>query len=271
MTQAIVNSAKPDAPAAVLSIESMNLVYQSSRGPVQAIENLTLGVRKGEFVSILGPSGCGKSTLLKIVSGLLRPTSGKVMLAGHEVVGPRRDTGIVFQQANLLPWKTVLENVLVPIRAMRLPIDEYRERAKDLVELVGLGDFMNHYPYELSGGMQQRVGIARGLVHDPAVLLMDEPFAALDAMSREFMMEELQRIWMRTEKSVLFITHSIPEAVYLSDRVMTLSPRPGKVVDNIEIDLPRERDVATMGTNAFGDYTTHLRALFTNPYKGKKS
>jgi NitT/TauT family transport system ATP-binding protein len=246
----------------MLSIDRMNLVYSSSRGPVTAIRDLSFSIRKGEFVSILGPSGCGKSTLLRIVSGLLRPTSGKVVVADVEVKAPRPDIGIVFQQPTLLPWKTVLENVLVPIRAMRMPVADYKHRAHDLLRLVGLGDFINHYPYELSGGMQQRVGIARGLIHDPAMLLMDEPFAALDAMSREFMMDELQQIWMTTGKSVLFITHSIPEAVYLSDRVLTLSPRPGRVVDDLKIELPRARDVATMGQPMFGEYATHLRALF---------
>lgn len=256
------NQMDGDSLNPVLSINQMNLTYNSSRGPIPAIRDLSFSIRKGEFVSILGPSGCGKSTLLRIVSGLLRPTSGKVVLADAEVKAPRPDVGIVFQQPTLLPWKTVLENVLVPIRAMRMPIAEYKDRAHDLLRLVGLGDFVNHYPYELSGGMQQRVGIARGLIHDPAMLLMDEPFAALDAMSREFMMDELQQIWMTTGKSVLFITHSIPEAVYLSDRVLTLSQRPGRVIDDLKIDLPRVRDVETMGQSMFGEYATHLRALF---------
>jgi NitT/TauT family transport system ATP-binding protein len=251
-----------NAVSPVLSINRMNLIYNSSRGPIPAIRDLSFSIRKGEFVSILGPSGCGKSTLLRIVSGLLRPTSGNVVLADVEVKAPRPDIGIVFQQPTLLPWKTVLENVLVPIRAMRMPVKDYTDRARELLRLVGLGDFVNHYPYELSGGMQQRVGIARGLIHDPAMLLMDEPFAALDAMSREFMMDELQKIWMTTGKSVLFITHSIPEAVYLSDRVLTLSQRPGRVIDDLTIDLPRARDVATMGQSSFGEYATHLRALF---------
>lgn len=246
----------------VLSIDQMSLVYSSSRGPIAAIKELSFSIRKGEFISILGPSGCGKSTLLRIVSGLLRPTSGRIVLADKEVKGPRPEVGIVFQQPTLLPWKTVLDNVLVPIRAMGLPVADYKARAHELLRLVGLGDFIAHYPYELSGGMQQRVGIARGLIHDPAMLLMDEPFAALDAMSREFMMDELQKIWMTTGKSVLFITHSIPEAVYLSDRVLTLSSRPGRVIDDLPIDLPRARDMATMGQAAFGEYASHLRALF---------
>jgi len=259
-----VEDRKVEGSNPVLSIDQMNLIYNSSRGPVSAIRDMSFSINKGEFVSILGPSGCGKSTLLRIVSGLLRPTSGKVVLANAEVKGPRPDIGIVFQQPTLLPWKTVVENVLVPIRAMRLPLADFKDRAQELLKLVGLGEFVNHYPYELSGGMQQRVGIARGLIHNPSMLLMDEPFAALDAMSREFMMDELQRIWMTTGKSVLFITHSIPEAVYLSDRVITLSPRPGRVIDDIKIELPRARDVATMGQSAFGEYATHLRALFKN-------
>lgn len=256
-----------NAMTPVLSIDGMSLVYNSSRGPIAAIKELSFSIRKGEFISILGPSGCGKSTLVRIVSGLLRPTAGKVVLADAEVKGPRPEVGIVFQQPTLLPWKTVLENVLVPIRAMGLSVADYRPRAHELLRLVGLGDFISHYPYELSGGMQQRVGIARGLIHDPAMLLMDEPFAALDAMSREFMMDELQKIWMTTGKSVLFITHSIPEAVYLSDRVLTLSSRPGRVIDDLHIDLPRARDMGIMGQAAFGEYATHLRALFKNDNK----
>jgi len=251
-----------NAQDSILSISNLDLIYGSTRGPVVAVKDFSLTIKRGEFVSILGPSGCGKSTLLKVVSGLLSPTSGKVVLNGQEVKGPRADTGVVFQQPTLLPWKSVLENVLVPIRALRRPVNEYRERAVDLLKLVGLGDFLNHYPHELSGGMQQRVGIARGLIHDPMLLLMDEPFAALDAMSREFMMLELQRIWMSTKKSVIFITHSIPEAVFLSDRVITMSARPGRVIDEHRIELPRPREASTMGSAAFGNYCTHFRNLF---------
>jgi NitT/TauT family transport system ATP-binding protein len=246
----------------ILAISNLDLIYGSTRGPVAAVKDFSLTIERGEFVSILGPSGCGKSTLLKVISGLLSPTSGKVVLNGQEVTGPRADTGVVFQQPTLLPWKSVLENVLVPIRALRRPVNEYRERAVDLLKLVGLGDFLSHYPHELSGGMQQRVGIARGLIHDPALLLMDEPFAALDAMSREFMMLELQRIWMSTRKSVVFITHSIPEAVFLSDRVITMSARPGRVIDEHRIELPRPREANTMGSATFGNYCTHFRNLF---------
>ena len=214
---------------------------------------------------MLGPSGCGKSTLLKIVAGLLRPTSGSVTLMRQEIRGPRRDVGMVFQQPTLLPWQTVLDNVLLPVRTLGLDAASGRARALALLELVGLADFAGHYPFELSGGMQQRVGIARGLVHEPNLLLMDEPFAALDAMSREFMMGELQRIWMAAGKSVVFITHSIPEAVFLSDRVVVLSRRPGRVIREMAIDLPRPRTLETMAMPEFAKYTHELRALFSAP------
>jgi NitT/TauT family transport system ATP-binding protein len=248
--------------AASLGVRDLDLVYASSRGPVRALDGLTFDVDAGEFVSVLGPSGCGKSTLLKLASGLLKPTSGRMELSGRTVDGPRREVGIVFQQATLLPWKTVLDNVLVPVRAMGGDVAAARERASRLLRTVRLEAFASHYPHELSGGMQQRVGIVRALVHDPALLLMDEPFAALDAMTREAMMLELQRIWAGTGKSVLFITHSIPEAVFLSDRVVVLSPRPGRVVRMLEIDLPRPRTMETMGAARFSELCNELRREF---------
>jgi NitT/TauT family transport system ATP-binding protein len=247
-----------------LAIDGVRLVYQTSRGPLTALEDLSFGLGQREFVSVLGPSGCGKSTLLKLVTGLLKPTQGRIELAGAAVTGPRADVGIVFQQPTLLPWRNVLNNVLVPIRARGGDVAAHADKARDLLELVGLGAFQKHYPHELSGGMQQRVGLARGLVHDPELLLMDEPFAALDAMTRETMMDELQRIWMTTSKSVLFITHSIPEAVYLSDRIVVMSPRPGRVIETLDIDLPRPRGLETMAQPRFNEMTTHLRNLFRN-------
>jgi len=249
--------------AASLAVRDLHLVYASSRGPVQALQQLSFDVEAGEFVSVLGPSGCGKSTLLKLASGLLKPSAGRIELAGRPVEGPRREVGIVFQQATLLPWKTVLENVLVPVRAMRGDVGAARDRARQLLRMVRLDAFAGHYPHELSGGMQQRVGIARALVHDPALLLMDEPFAALDAMTRESMMVELQRIWAGTGKSVLFITHSIPEAVFLSDRVVVMSPRPGRVLRIMEIDLPRPRTIETMGSPRFASIANELRQVFS--------
>ncbi|WP_439572092.1 ABC transporter ATP-binding protein [Phreatobacter sp.] len=245
-----------------LTVENVGLVYETSRGPLTALEGLDFRVGDGEFVSVLGPSGCGKSTLLKLASGLILPTAGSLTLDGERITGPRPDAGIVFQQPTLLPWRRVIDNVLVPIRAMGRNVRDYRDKAQALIELVGLAGFENHYPHELSGGMQQRVGIARGLVHDPAMLLMDEPFAALDAMTRETMMDEIQRIWARTRKSVLFITHSIPEAVYLSDRVLVMSPRPGRVIEEVAVDLPRPRTMATLDDRRFVALASHLRAQF---------
>jgi NitT/TauT family transport system ATP-binding protein len=245
-----------------LVISDLSVVYAGSRGALTAIEHLSLSVAAGEFVAVLGPSGCGKSTLLKVVSGLIAPSGGTVNLAGRPVSGPRPDVGIVFQQPTLLPWKTVRENILVPIRALRRPVADYAATTDRLLALVGLADFANHYPYELSGGMQQRVGVARGLVHDPHLLLMDEPFAALDAMTREHMMAELQALWMATRKSVLFITHSIPEAVFLADRIVVLSARPARTLEEIHIDLPRPRAIETMALPAFAELCTRLRRLF---------
>jgi NitT/TauT family transport system ATP-binding protein len=257
-----LESGTVSAAASPLNIEQVDLTYPTSRGPLEAIKALSFDVTAGEFVSILGPSGCGKSTLLKLVTGLMAPTAGAIRLAGDPVRGPRREVGIVFQQPTLLPWKTVIENVLVPIRAMGMDIGPKRKVALELLDMMKLGKFAQHYPSELSGGMQQRVGIARGLIHDPTLLLMDEPFAALDALTREQMMDELQRIWMTTKKSVLFITHSIPEAVYLSDRIIVLSPRPGRVLHNLSIDLPRPRTVDTMSDPQFASLSKQLRQIF---------
>lgn len=246
----------------ILKAENIEVTYKSARGNITALEGFSTSTWAGEFVSILGPSGCGKSTLLRIVSGLMPPTKGQMSLAGDLITGPRRDVGIVFQQPTLLPWKNVLENVMLPVRTLGLNIEEGRKKSLELLRLVGLEKFVNHYPTELSGGMQQRVSIARSLVHDPSVLLMDEPFAALDAMTREHMSKELQRIWMATNKTIVFITHSIPEAVFLSDRVLVLSARPGTLVQEFEIDLPRPRTTETMASKEFANYTGELRALF---------
>ncbi len=247
--------------------KDLAVTYESSRGPVKALEGLSATLGQGEFLSVLGPSGCGKSTLLKVVAGLLKPTSGTVTLAGAPIIGPRPDVGIVFQQPTLLPWQSTLDNVLLPIRTLGHDLAAGRKKAESLLKLVGLDKFSKHYPNELSGGMQQRVGIARGLVHDPALLLMDEPFAALDAMTREHMMLELQRIWMAARKSILFITHSIPEAVFLSDRIAVLSARPGRTIREVEVDLPRPRTLETMADKRFAELCNELRALFAELVK----
>lgn len=251
----------------IFRTENLDVTYQTSRGPTKALEDFSTSLESGEFLSILGPSGCGKSTLLKVAAGLLLPSSGTAELDGRPIDGPRRDVGIVFQQATLLPWQTVLNNVLLPIRTLGMDMQAGTERARSLLQLMGLESFERHYPHELSGGMQQRVGIARGLVHDPSLLLMDEPFAALDAMTREHMMVELQRIWMEARKSVIFITHSIPEAVFLSTRVLVLSPRPARILRDISIDLPLPRTEETLASARFGEICAELRALFSHKAK----
>ena len=248
---------------AALSLRQLGLTYGTSRGPLPALGPLSLEVADGEFVAVLGPSGCGKSTLLKILSGLLPPSGGEARLDGAPIDGPRRDVGIVFQQPTLLPWKTVRDNVLVPVRVLGLYSPEYRRKADELIEMVGLGQFADHYPHELSGGMQQRVAIARGLIHEPRLLLMDEPFAALDALTREQMTIELQTIWERTKKSVVFITHSIQEAAFMADRIVVLSTRPGRIVHVETVELARPRGIESMSAPAFVAICDRLRRLFS--------
>jgi NitT/TauT family transport system ATP-binding protein len=252
----------PAIAAPVLTAENLGVTYASKRGNTRALDGFNMTIREGEFVSLLGPSGCGKSTLLRIACGLLKPSTGWAELHGKPIAGATADVGIVFQQPTLLPWKSIIENVLVPCDILGRPRAESRPQALELLRLVGLAAFVDHYPGELSGGMQQRVGLARGLVHNPSLLLMDEPFAALDALTREQMAVELQKLWSRETKSVMFITHSIPEAVFLSDRIVVLSERPGRVVREIDIDLPRPRALDTMRTTKFGNYCHELRELF---------
>jgi NitT/TauT family transport system ATP-binding protein len=242
--------------------DNVLVIYKGSREEIVALRDFSVNIGVGEFVSILGPSGCGKSTFLKLACGLLRPTSGRITLDGKLIRGPRPDVGVVFQQPTLLQWKTVVENVLLPARVLGMDMKKARPKAIELLQLTGLGEFAENYPSELSGGMQQRVGLARGLIHDPRVVLMDEPFGALDAMTREYMGLELQRIWMATQKSIIFITHSIPEAVFLSDRIIILSARPGKVIEEIKVDLPRPRSIDTMANNVFSELCNRLRNVF---------
>jgi NitT/TauT family transport system ATP-binding protein len=232
------------------------------RSTVLALDDIDFHVGAGEFVSIVGPSGCGKSTLLKIMTGLLSATTGGVELNGTPVTKPREDIGVVFQSPVLFPWRTVLDNVLLPIDVLRRDRATNLPKARALLNLVGLSGFEERYPWELSGGMQQRVAISRGLVHNPALLMMDEPFGALDAMTREHMNVELQRIWLESKKSVLFITHSIPEAVFLSDRVLVMTPRPGRILTERKIDLPRPRSLDVMNTPEFGEHVRAIRNHF---------
>lgn len=239
-------------------------MYRTQTGEeIHAIQDISFDVRAGEFIAIVGPSGCGKSTLLKIIAGLLHRSCGAILLHGAEITGPSRHIGMIFQSPVLLPWKTVLENIMVPICVLGLGRLEYEERARTLLGLVGLQEFEDKYPFELSGGMAQRAAIVRALVHDPEILLADEPFGALDAMTREQMNIEIQRIWMESRKTVLFVTHSIPEAVFLADRVIVLSDRPSRVVDVVRVDFSRPRSLELMGTDGFGVYLRRVRQYFT--------
>lgn len=247
-----------------LELRGVGLTYATRRGEIDALDGVDLQVGAGEFVALLGPSGCGKSTVLKLAAGLMQATRGEVLLAAQPVNGPGRDAGVVFQKPNLLPWKSVLENVLLPARTLGMPRAAANVRARQMLELVGLADFATDYPFELSGGMQQRVGIARMLLHDPQLLLMDEPFAALDALSREALTLELQRIWGQQRKSVLFITHSIQEAVFLADRVLVMSPRPGRIIEELPVPLARPRTPQTLGDPQFMALCQHLRRYFTH-------
>jgi NitT/TauT family transport system ATP-binding protein len=249
------------AGAAHLEFARLEKTYATRDGAVHALDGITFRVRKGEFVSIVGPSGCGKSTLLKIMLGVVPYDGGEVRLAGKLVKGPQLGAGMVFQTAALPPWRRVLDNVLLPIEVLGLPRRDYLEKARSLLAMVGLAGFERKLPNELSGGMQQRVSICRALIHDPGLLLMDEPFGALDALTREVMQGELLRIWAETHKTVLFVTHSIDEAVLLSDRVVVMTARPGRVAEDLAVDLPRPRGAASRSLPLFQDYAQHLRRL----------
>jgi len=245
-----------------ISVQELSKSYPGRDGCVHALQQISFSVKEGEFVAIVGPSGCGKSTLLKILAGLILPSKGEACLRGAPINGPRRDIGVVFQSPVLLPWRSVLENVLLPVDVQGLAGDSYRKAALELLSLVGLREFAHRYPWELSGGMQQRVAITRALIHDPAMLLMDEPFGALDAMTREQMNLELQRIWLERKKTVLFITHSIPEAVFLADRVLVMTQRPGRITDAVTVDIPRPRRLEAMNLPEFCASVSSIRAQF---------
>jgi NitT/TauT family transport system ATP-binding protein len=247
----------PGAGPAKLEARDVTIHYwvERSARPFLAVDRATLEVRPGEFVAIVGPSGCGKTTFINAVDGLLPISGGTLTLNGQRISGPGPDRAMVFQQASLLPWRTVLGNVRYGLELQgRLPKAEVQERSRRFIDLVGLGGFEDSFPMELSGGMQQRVNLARALATDPDMLLLDEPFAALDAQTREFMQLELLRIWGETRKTALFITHDIKEAVYLADRVLVFSRRPGRVKENIEVDLPRPRSLHVKREPRFLEY-----------------
>ncbi len=244
----------------ILVIRELSAVFRNGNGGLPALESISFQVCPQEFLCVLGPSGSGKSTLLRILAGLLPGTTGEVVFNGVAVHGPRRGVGFVFQRANLMPWRTVLGNITLPLELQHTPAEAARRRAQELVELVGLQGFEDTLPRDLSGGMAQRVAIARALVHDPDVLLLDEPFGALDALTRERMGDELLRIWQARQKTVVMVTHSISEALFLADRVLVLSPRPGRVILDLPVDLPRPRQESIRYTAQFGELARRLRA-----------
>jgi NitT/TauT family transport system ATP-binding protein len=249
-----------DMPSqAFIELDQVGKTYQTRTGSVHAVAQASFEVRQGEFVSLLGPSGCGKSTLLMMVAGLERPSAGRLGFCGQPILGPRSDNGIIFQDATLLPWKSVLENVMFPIDILKRPRADYEARAMELIARVGLRGFERKKPHELSGGMRQRVAICRALIHDPQVLLMDEPFSALDAITRDQMNIVLAEMLENYNKTVLFVTHSIREAVYLSDRVLVMSGRPSTITLDLSIDFPRPRKPDIEDVPRFREMVRHLR------------
>ncbi len=244
-----------------ISIRDISVQFAAPDEGVTALENFSLDIFREEFVSIIGPSGCGKSTLLNLIGGILWPSAGEILFHGNSsgTFGQRGKVSYVFQEPVLLPWRTLLENVLLPLEVLGLDTADYHRRAKDLIRLVGLEEFENAYPKALSGGMKQRACIARALVFDPSTLLMDEPFGALDEITRTAMNLELQKIWMQTKKTVLFVTHSVQEAVFLADRIGVMSPRPGHLKAVVEIDLPRPRSIRTISSPEFAAYMAAIR------------
>jgi NitT/TauT family transport system ATP-binding protein len=253
------HSAGKGAAGPIVRAVDVSKVYQSSDGePIEALSNFSLDIRENEFLAIVGPSGCGKSTLLKLIVGLLSVTTGQISFRNEVIHGPRADVGMVFQEPVLLPWRSVRENILFPVEILRLKDRNYFDESERLLNLVGLSGFGEKMPYELSGGMQQRAAICRALIHDPTVLVMDEPFGALDAMTRDEMGAELLRIWHQRRKTVIFVTHSIREAVWLADRVVVMSARPARIADVVTIDLPRPRTAKMQFLPEFGAYVESI-------------
>ena len=234
-----------------LELRNVTKTFKTEEGELTALENINLAIKPSEFLCIIGPSGCGKSTLLRLIAGLDDPSSGEILLDGKELRGPSQDRGMVFQEYSLFPWRTVLKNVTFGLEIQGIDKQEQYKIAEEYIELVGLKGFEKRYPYELSGGMKQRVAIARALATEPAILLMDEPFGSVDAQTRNILQEELLEIWKRTKKTILFVTHSVDEAVYLADRVAVVSSRPGCLVKCAKIDIPRPRTRTSVEVNEF--------------------
>jgi NitT/TauT family transport system ATP-binding protein len=250
------------APPPFVRIDGVEKAYRPRGRALKALDPITFDLGVGEFVSIVGPSGCGKSTLLMLVAGLIPTTAGEIVIHGQRVIRPYTEVGVVFQQDALLAWRSVLDNVLLQIDVRGLDRRRYEPTARALLARVGLSGFESYYPWELSGGMRQRVALCRALVHDPPLLLMDEPFGALDALTRDQMVLDLQRLWLEARKTVLFITHSIWEAIFLADRVVVMSPRPGRIASVLEIELPRPRRLGMRESPAFGRYAAEVRQHF---------
>lgn len=243
----------------LISLRSVNKIYEATKGQrILALEDVSFEVNQGEFVTLVGPSGCGKSTLLRLIAGLHSATSGELYVDGKKVEGPV-NVGMVFQTPVLMPWMSVLANILLPLEILKFNMKDGRTEALELIQMLGLANFEHAYPFELSGGMQSRVAIGRALIHKPKLLLMDEPFGALDAFTRESMGMELLSIWETVKKTVIFVTHDISEAVFLADKVVVLTPRPGRVSRVMQIDLERPRTVATKSSSAFAKYTYEIR------------
>ncbi|QKG21840.1 ABC-type transporter, ATP-binding protein [Actinomadura verrucosospora] len=248
--------------ASAVRIDEVAVRFRSKKREVTALREVSLDVPMGEFVAIVGPSGCGKSTMLKLVAGLLKPSTGTVRLNGEQVAGPRADIGYVFQRAALLEWRSARKNILLQAEMRKMPAEQARKRTAELIEMTGLTGFEDALPHELSGGMQQRVALCRALLHEPPVLLMDEPFGALDALTREQLNIEMNRIWRETGTTVLLVTHSVAEAAYLANRVVVMTDRPGSIAEVIDVDLPPERDYAqTMAQPEFARVTGRIRTL----------
>jgi NitT/TauT family transport system ATP-binding protein len=251
-----------DARGVSIEVAGVRMVFERDGRKVEALSEVSLAIPAGRFCAVLGPSGCGKSTLMMLVVGLYRPSAGRVLLDGAALEGCYTDAGIVFQSDVLLPWLTVLDNVMLPATVKKLPRAAALARAHELLARVGLSGFEEHYPSELSGGMRQRASICRALLHEPSVLLMDEPFGALDALTREQMRLDLEALWLATRKTVLFITHSIDEAVLLADRVVVMSPRPGRIEQVLAIDLPRPRGLDARRATAFVSASETITDIF---------
>ena len=245
----------------VISAQSLDLTFQTNDGPVHALKDVNLNITKGDFISFIGPSGCGKTTLLRVMADLDQPTDGTITINGVSPKAAResRAYGYVFQSAGLYPWRTIEKNIRLPLEIMGISKSEQKERVEKVLKLVELEDFEKKFPWQLSGGMQQRASIARALAFDADILLMDEPFGALDEIVRDYLNEQLLKLWHSTEKTICFVTHSIPEAVYLSTKIVVMSPRPGRIIDIIESDLPDKRPLEIRDTKEFIDIAQRVR------------